>query len=65
MMRKKKWQLVAVDVMVELAPNTLAPSALNELAPSALVKARLGCPKKKVVVVSGLLQKPILQFFSK
>ncbi|CAK9219407.1 unnamed protein product [Sphagnum troendelagicum] len=55
--RKKKQQLVAIDAMVELAPNTLTP-----LAP---VKVKPGCPKKKVVTASGSLQKLILQFFSK
>jgi hypothetical protein len=43
--------------MVELMPN--APT------PSAPVKARPGCPKKKVVTTSGLPHKSILQFFSK
>jgi len=49
MMRKKKQQLAMINAMVELAP----------------VKARLGCPKKKVVTASGLPQKLIPQFFSK
>jgi hypothetical protein len=43
--------------MVESTPNIIAP-----LMP---VKARPGHPKKKVVTASGLLQKSILQFFSK
>jgi hypothetical protein len=40
----------------------MVESTLNAPTPSASVKARLGHPKKKVVVVPGLLQKSILQF---
>jgi hypothetical protein len=51
-MRKKKWQFVTIDAMVESMPNTLAPSAP--------VKARPRRPKKNVVDVSGPPQKLIL-----
>jgi hypothetical protein len=54
---KKKQQLIAIDAMVELT--------LNALASLALVKARPGHPKKKVVTTSRSPQKLTLQFFSK